>query len=219
MSGSAAEAASRRLLAGASKSFKSRCSGSFSNAPIRFRQIAFGYSHITRSELCAKVFCRRKLPERIFARAPERREQSCTAYDDSRAQRLLGAGNIGERVGERSALSTGRKRHTKIHRSHRRIILGGVTESAHSGCCISPRQTAFSAFAAHFLKTDPMPLILSLKKAAAAGISLRFIRVPFGDGLPLALRCWCSPRTLTAFSVFRQFIRRAVWPMRQPGRS
>lgn len=35
-----------------------------------------------------------------------------------------------------------------------------------------------------------MPLILSLKKAAAAGISLRFIRVPFGDGLPLALRCW-----------------------------
>lgn len=35
-----------------------------------------------------------------------------------------------------------------------------------------------------------MPLILSLKKAAAVGISLRFIRVPFGEGLPLALRCW-----------------------------
>lgn len=35
-----------------------------------------------------------------------------------------------------------------------------------------------------------MPLILSLKKAAAAGISLRFIQVPLGEGLPLALRCW-----------------------------
>lgn len=35
-----------------------------------------------------------------------------------------------------------------------------------------------------------MPLILSLKKAAAAGISLRFIHVPLGEGLPLALRCW-----------------------------
>lgn len=31
-----------------------------------------------------------------------------------------------------------------------------------------------------------MPLILSLKKAAAAGISLRFIQVPLGEGLPLA---------------------------------
>ena len=143
-SGSAAEAASRRLLAGRVKALSPVV-----RAASAMRRSASAKSLSgTRTSLGAssaqKVFCRRKLPERIFARTAERREQSCTAYDDSRAQRLFGAGNIGERVGERSALSTGRKRHTKIHRSHRRIILGGVTESAHSGCCISPRQTAFA---------------------------------------------------------------------------
>lgn len=53
-----------------------------------------------------------------------------------------------------------------------------------------------------------MPLILSLKKAAAAGISLRFIHVPLGEGLPLALRCWMltadADGTLGLSSVYSQ---------------
>ena len=113
-SGSAAEGCEPKTSGGASKALKSRRSGQLQQCadplpPNRFR--------ITRTSL-GRALRKGLLPTqaagRIFARTAERREQSCTAYMTTAGRkRLLAPAILESGSGERSALSTGRKRHTK----------------------------------------------------------------------------------------------------------
>ena len=134
-SGSAAEAASRRLLAGRVKAL----------SPVVRAASAMRRSASAKSLSGTRTSLGASCAQRSSADASCRSvsSQELPSAESSRARRMTTAGRRGFLApaileswsGERSALSTGRKRHTKIHRSHRRIILGGVTESAHSGCC------------------------------------------------------------------------------------